>query len=74
LFVPTAGSLSLPGSPQAYEGGKHLAFGAPMNQRDHDRRTTPEEPAPTYVNLASRDGSFVIGIILEITGGKLSSS
>lgn len=33
----------------------------------------PEELAPAYVYLASQDSSFVTGIILEVTGGKLSS-
>lgn len=33
----------------------------------------PEELAPAYVYLASDDASFVTGIILEVTGGKLSS-
>jgi NAD(P)-dependent dehydrogenase (short-subunit alcohol dehydrogenase family) len=34
----------------------------------------PEELAPAYVFLASSDGSFVTGSIVEITGGKISSS
>ena len=34
----------------------------------------PEELAPAYVFLASSDGSFVTGSIVEITGGKLASS
>jgi len=33
----------------------------------------PEELAPAYVFLASSDGSFVTGSIVEVTGGKLSS-
>ncbi len=33
----------------------------------------PEELAPAYVFLASEDGSFVTGSLIEITGGKLSS-
>lgn len=33
----------------------------------------PEELAPAYVFLASNDGSFVTGSIVEVTGGKLSS-
>ena len=33
----------------------------------------PEELAPAYVYLASQDSSFVTGITLEVTGGKLSS-
>lgn len=33
----------------------------------------PEELAPAYVYLASEDSSFTTGIILEVTGGKLSS-
>ena len=33
----------------------------------------PDEIAPAYVYLASDDASFVTGIILEVTGGKLSS-
>ena len=34
----------------------------------------PEELAPAYVLLASSDGSFMTGALVEVTGGKLSSS
>jgi NAD(P)-dependent dehydrogenase (short-subunit alcohol dehydrogenase family) len=34
----------------------------------------PEELAPAYVLLASSDGSFMTGSLIEITGGRLSSS
>jgi NAD(P)-dependent dehydrogenase (short-subunit alcohol dehydrogenase family) len=34
----------------------------------------PEELAPVYVLLASSDGSFMTGSLVEVTGGKLSSS
>jgi NAD(P)-dependent dehydrogenase (short-subunit alcohol dehydrogenase family) len=34
----------------------------------------PEELAPVYVMLASSDSSFMTGSIVEVTGGKLSSS
>jgi NAD(P)-dependent dehydrogenase (short-subunit alcohol dehydrogenase family) len=34
----------------------------------------PEELAPAYVFLASSDGSFVTGALLEVTGGRLSSA
>jgi NAD(P)-dependent dehydrogenase (short-subunit alcohol dehydrogenase family) len=34
----------------------------------------PEELAPAYVLLASSDGSFMTGSLVEVTGGKLSSS
>ncbi len=34
----------------------------------------PEELAPAYVFLASSDSSFVTGSLVEVTGGKLSSS
>jgi len=34
----------------------------------------PEELAPAYVFLASTDSSFVTGSLIEVTGGKLSSS
>lgn len=34
----------------------------------------PEELAPAYVFLGSSDGSFVTGALLEVTGGRLSSS
>lgn len=34
----------------------------------------PEELAPAYVMLASSDGSFMTGSLVEVTGGKLSSS
>lgn len=33
----------------------------------------PEELAPAYVFLASTDGSFVTGCLLDVTGGKMSS-
>jgi len=33
----------------------------------------PEELAPAYVFLASADSSFVMGSLLHVTGGKLSS-
>ncbi|CAA9404386.1 MAG: 3-oxoacyl-[acyl-carrier protein] reductase [uncultured Pyrinomonadaceae bacterium] len=33
----------------------------------------PEELAPAYVLLASSDGSFMTGSIIDVTGGKLSS-
>jgi len=33
----------------------------------------PEELAPAYVLLASEDGSFMTGSLLDVTGGKLSS-
>lgn len=34
----------------------------------------PEELAPAYVLLASSDGSFMTGSVVEVTGGKMSSS
>jgi len=34
----------------------------------------PEEPAPTYVLRASSDGSFITGALIEVAGGRLSSS
>jgi len=34
----------------------------------------PEELAPAYVFLGSSDGSFVTGALVEVTGGRLSSS
>ncbi len=33
----------------------------------------PEEVAPAYVLLASSDGSYMTGSLIEVTGGKLSS-
>lgn len=33
----------------------------------------PEELAPVYVFLASSDGSFVTGSLIQVTGGKMSS-
>ncbi len=32
----------------------------------------PEELAPAYVLLASSDGSFMTGVLVEVTGGRLS--
>ncbi len=37
------------------------------------RAGQPEELAPAYVFLASQDGSFVTGSLLDVTGGQLSS-
>lgn len=37
------------------------------------RSAQPEELAPAYVFLASQDGSFVTGALLDVTGGQLSS-
>ena len=34
----------------------------------------PEELAPAYVLLASSDGSFITGSLLEVTGGRLSAT
>lgn len=39
-----------------------------------ERPGQPEELAPAYVLLASEDGSFITGALLEVTGGRLSSS
>ena len=33
----------------------------------------PEELAPAFVLLASRDGSFMTGALVDVTGGKMSS-
>lgn len=34
----------------------------------------PEELAPAYVLLASSDGSFITGALLEVTGGRLAAA
>ncbi len=34
----------------------------------------PEELAPAYVLLASQDGSFMTGALVEVTGGRLSAA
>ncbi len=39
-----------------------------------ERPGQPEELAPAYVLLASDDGSFITGSLIEVTGGRLSSS
>ena len=39
-----------------------------------ERPGQPEEIAPAYVLLASSDGSFITGSLLEITGGRLAAS
>ena len=39
-----------------------------------ERPGQPEELAPAYVLLASADGSFITGSLIEVTGGRLSSS
>ena len=39
-----------------------------------ERPGQPEELAPAYVFLASADGSFITGSLIEVTGGRLSSS
>lgn len=38
-----------------------------------ERPGQPEELAPAYVLLASKDGSFMTGSMIHVTGGKLSS-
>jgi len=38
-----------------------------------ERPGQPEEIAPAYVLLASGDGSFMTGSLIEVTGGKLST-
>ncbi|AFY56530.1 dehydrogenase of unknown specificity, short-chain alcohol dehydrogenase like protein [Rivularia sp. PCC 7116] len=37
------------------------------------RAGQPEELAPAYVLLASQDGSFITGALVDVTGGQLSS-
>ena len=37
------------------------------------RPAQPEELAPPYVLLASQDGSYITGCLLDVTGGKLSA-
>jgi NAD(P)-dependent dehydrogenase (short-subunit alcohol dehydrogenase family) len=37
------------------------------------RAAQPEEVAPAYVFLAAQDSSFVTGVLLDVTGGQLSS-
>ena len=44
--------------------GHEVALGRPAQ---------PEELAPAYVLLASSDGSFMTGSLVEVTGGKMSS-
>lgn len=39
-----------------------------------ERPGQPEELAPAYVLLSSSDGSFITGSLIEVTGGRLSSS
>ncbi|HEV2831249.1 MAG TPA: SDR family oxidoreductase [Hanamia sp.] len=39
-----------------------------------ERPGQPEELAPVYVLLASDEGSFMTGSLIEVTGGRLSSS
>ena len=39
-----------------------------------ERPGQPEELAPAYVLLASSDGSFITGSLLEVTGGRLSAA
>lgn len=38
-----------------------------------NRSAQPEELAPVYVFLASQDSSFIIGALVDVTGGQLSS-
>lgn len=37
------------------------------------RAAQPEELAPAYVFLAAQDSSFVTGVLLDVTGGQMSS-
>jgi NAD(P)-dependent dehydrogenase (short-subunit alcohol dehydrogenase family) len=39
-----------------------------------ERPGQPEELAPAYVLLASSDGSFITGSLLDVTGGRLSAA
>ena len=59
---------NIPGTmpPEEVENfGHEVALGRPGQ---------PEELAPAYVLLASSDSSFMTGSLVEVTGGKLSSS
>lgn len=59
---------NIPGTMPAKEVadfGHEVALGRPGQ---------PEEIAPAYVLLASNDGSFITGSLLEITGGRLSAA
>ena len=59
---------NIPGTMPAEEVenfGHEVALGRPGQ---------PDELAPAYVFLASQDSSFVTGSLIEVTGGKMSSS
>ena len=59
---------NIPGTMPAKEVanfGHEVALGRPGQ---------PEELAPAYVLLASSDGSFITGSLLEVTGGRLSAA
>ncbi|MBA3845918.1 MAG: SDR family oxidoreductase [Planctomycetes bacterium] len=59
---------NIPGTMPAEEienFGHEVALGRPGQ---------PDELAPAYVFLASQDSSFATGSLIEVTGGKLSSS
>ena len=59
---------NIPGTMPAKEienFGHEVALGRPGQ---------PEELAPAYVLLASSDGSFMTGALIEVTGGRLSAA
>ncbi len=58
---------NIPGTMPAEEVGK---FGHEVALA---RPGQPEELAPAYVLLASSDGSFMTGSLIQVTGGKLST-
>ncbi len=62
IWTPNIPATMPPNEVENY--GHEVAMGRPGQ---------PEELAPAYVFLASSDGSYVTGSIVEVTGGKLSS-
>ena len=63
VWTPAIPATMPPGEVENF--GHEVALGRPGQ---------PEELAPAYVLLASSDGSFMTGALVEVTGGRLSGA
>ena len=64
------GPVWTPAIPATIPAKKIESFGHEVALK---RPGQPDELAPAYVLLASSDGSFMTGALVEVTGGKMSS-
>lgn len=65
------GPIWTPLIPSTFPPEKVATFGQDVPMK---RPGQPEELAPAYVLLASQDGSFMTGSLVEVTGGRLSAA